>query len=60
MQEPKSKDAPCVYPTWNSIMHKDVYIHPDVNCDRNCTKCGWNPDVAERRLVKIRAKLGME
>lgn len=24
---------------------------------KNCSKCGWNPEVYERRLAKIRADL---
>lgn len=26
----------------------------------DCEKCGWNPDVAERRLEAIREELGIE
>lgn len=29
-----------------------------VTCERkNCRKCGWNPNVAKRRLEKITGKL---
>lgn len=28
--------------------------------DRQCNKCGWNPDVAERRNDKLRKELRYE
>ncbi len=43
---------------------KRMWVCPytqNVTCfSRRCTKCGWNPEVAERRLEAIRKKMEAE
>lgn len=50
----------------NVLKHKVLAIDEDlvcllgvagIECDKKqCSKCGWNPEVAARRLEKFRAK----
>lgn len=44
---------PCKFQVWNQKKERYELILPAVNCGRNCDSCGWNPDVAEKRLEKM-------
>ena len=60
--ESKSKvglRAPCVYEIWDERNQKYVEAYPAVGCNHVCDRCGWNPAVAEKRMIKIREKLGL-
>ena len=46
--------TPCVYIEWNEILEKDRPRKPDVDCNMDCDHCGWNPEVAKKRIQKIR------
>lgn len=52
-----SVSAPCSYEAWDEVRHKNVQVFPAVNCAYHCGTCGWNPDVKERRIAKIRESL---
>ena len=47
-------DTPCVYMAWNEILEKDKPRKPAVDCNLDCDHCGWNPEVAKKRIQKIR------
>ena len=49
--------APCVYEVWDEVRNKDVPVYPAVNCSYGCDRCGWNPEVKEQRIAKIRESL---
>ena len=39
-------------------MYNCHFVPKGVQCDKKeCHKCGWNPEVAEARLEKIREEL---
>ena len=41
-------------------MEKICPHNPEVVCqEQKCSKCGWNPGVAQNRLKKIREELGL-
>ena len=45
--------APCVYQDWSDVHQKVADVFPAVNCNYDCSHCGWNPDVAKARLQKM-------
>ena len=47
-------DTPCVYMEWNEILEKDRHRKPDVDCNMDCDHCGWNPEVAQKRILKMK------
>ena len=47
-------DTPCVCMEWNEILEKDRPRKPAVDCNLDCDHCGWNPDVAQKRLLKMK------
>ena len=46
-------DTPCIYMEWNEILEKDRPRKPAVDCNLECDHCGWNPEVAKKRIKKI-------
>lgn len=52
-----SMSAPCSYEAWDEVRHKNIQVFPAVNCSYDCEHCGWNPDVKEQRIAKIRESL---
>lgn len=49
----KPKDAPCAFLDWNEITRRYMKKTPLVNCDGHCDRCGFNPEVKERRIKKM-------
>ena len=49
--------APCVFEAWDNVRHKNVPAYPAVNCCYRCDACGWNPEVAKKRVEKMQAEL---
>lgn len=49
--------APCAFkaPDPRTGRLRDYY--PAVACPRDCDHCGWNPEVKEKRVAKMRAEL---
>ena len=45
--------VPCAMEEWNTRKQRIDYIKPAVECMLECNKCGWNPEVAKRRLQKM-------
>ena len=45
-------DIPCAYINWNERLGKDESRRPAVDCDLDCKHCGWNPEVAKKRIEK--------
>ena len=44
-------------PVANYTKNKDCPYNNALECSvKNCTRCGWNPEVAQRRLDKILGK----
>ena len=49
--------TPCVYMEWNEILEKDRPRKPAVDCKLDCDHCGWNPEVAQKRIQKIKSEI---
>ena len=49
--------APCVYEAWDNVRRKNVPAYPAVNCEYHCSHCGWNPEIAQKRVEKMQAEL---
>ena len=49
--------APCVYRAPDPRTGRMRNYYPPVNCSGNCSHCGWNPEVKERRVAKMLAEL---
>ena len=47
-------DTPCVYMEWDAILEKDRPRKPAVDCNLDCDHCGWNPEVAQKRIIKMK------
>ena len=47
-------DTPCVYMEWNEILEKDRPRKPAVDCNLDCDHCGWNPEIAQKRIIKMK------
>ena len=45
--------APCAREEWNTAKGKKMYLKPNVYCLWPCDRCGWNPVVKKRRLIKM-------
>ena len=52
-----SMSAPCAYEAWDEVRHKNVQVFPAVNCGYHCDTCGWNPEIAKKRVEKMQAEL---
>jgi hypothetical protein len=52
MNEKQKINAPCSFMVWSETQQRDIKVYPAVDCDLKCDKCGWNPEVAGRRLAK--------
>lgn len=52
-----SKKAPCVYEVYDEVFHKKMQGYPAVNCGYHCSSCGWNPEIAQKRVEKMQAEL---
>ncbi len=52
-----SVSAPCSYEAWDEVRHKNVQVFPAVNCAYHCGTCGWNPEIAKKRVEKMQAEL---
>ena len=52
-----SVSAPCSYEAWDEVRNKNVQVFPAVNCAYHCDTCGWNPEVAKKRVEKMQAEL---
>ena len=49
--------APCMYKAWNEVQRKDTEFYPAVDCDCECSHCGWNPEVAARRIARLKERM---
>ena len=45
--------APCAFEEWDDAAQKEVVRYPAAGCATDCQHCGWNPDVAKKRLIKM-------
>ena len=52
-----SMSAPCAYEAWDEVRHKNVEVFPAVICGYHCDTCGWNPEIAKKRVEKMQAEL---
>lgn len=52
-----SVSAPCSYEAWDEVRRKNVQVFPAVNCAYHCDTCGWNPEVAKKRVEKMQAEI---
>ena len=52
-----SVSAPCSYEAWDEVRRKNVQVFPAVNCAYHCDTCGWNPEIAKKRVEKMQAEL---
>ena len=52
-----SMSAPCAYEAWDEVRRKNVQVFPAVNCGYHCNTCGWNPEIAKKRVEKMQAEL---
>lgn len=52
-----SMSAPCSYEAWDGVRRKNVQVFPAVNCVYHCDTCGWNPEVAKKRVEKMQAEI---
>lgn len=50
----KPKNAPCRFALYDDAAQRDVSVLPEVNCQGECGKCGFNPSVKARRLSAAR------
>ena len=51
-------EAPCVFKAPDPRTGKFRDYFPSVNCDvKSCDNCGWNPEVARRRVDKMLAEV---
>ena len=53
----KRVKAPCIFKDVNPRTNKPEDFYPTVQCQFNCSKCGWNPDVRKLRVAKARAEI---
>lgn len=56
----KRKDkigAPCRFEGFNDLTGEPYTDYPAVFCNLQCAACGWNPEVAARRLERTKSKL---
>jgi len=49
--------APCAYPGPDPRTGKMRNYYPTVNCQADCSHCGWNPVVKKKRVAKMLAEL---
>ena len=47
-------DTPCVYMEWDEILEKYRPRKPAVDCNLDCDHCGWNPEIAQKRIIKMK------
>ena len=52
-----SVSAPCSYEAWDEVRRKNIQVFPAVNCAYHCGTCGWNPEIAKKRVEKMQAEL---
>ena len=52
-----SMSAPCAYEAWDEVRRKNVQVFPAVNCGYHCDTCGWNPEIAKKRVEKMQTEL---
>lgn len=52
-----SVSAPCAYEAWDEVRRKNVQVFPAVNCAYHCDACGWNPEIAKKRVEKMQAEI---
>lgn len=52
-----SMSAPCAYEAWDEVRRKNVQVFPAVNCGYHCNTCGWNPEIAKKRVEKMQAEI---
>ena len=50
--------APCAFEEWSEPKQKLVTKYPPVGCTQECDSCGWNPEVAKKRIEKLLTKKG--
>lgn len=53
MYKPYEPEVPCPYVGSKSVICNSPKTH-----GRECARCGWNPDVAERRKARVRMERG--
>lgn len=56
-KELESRHPPCATSEWNERQNRTVWHKPPVDCVFNCEACGWNPEVANRRIKKLKAEI---
>ncbi len=44
---------PCAFYDWDEAAARDRLTYP-ADCQMQCGKCGFNPDVAESRIERVR------
>ena len=49
----RERHAPCSYFEYNEVKHRDEECYPAVICNHDCGKCGWNPEVREKRIQAL-------
>ena len=46
--------APCIFMYYDERRKRTVDAYPAVSCTYQCETCGFNPEVAARRLEKMK------
>lgn len=49
--------SPCGYEAFNPTTKKNQIFYPAVSCHGECDRCGWNPEVKQRRVDKMLAEI---
>ncbi len=58
MDEKRVSGAPCATVEYSKTKKSYVWTYPAVECELVCETCGWNPEVREERLKKLRREKG--
>lgn len=45
---------PCAFYDWDEAAARDRLTHPVADCQMQCGGCGFNPNVSDRRIEKVR------
>lgn len=45
---------PCAFYDWDDAAARDRLAHPTDSCQMQCGICGFNPNVADRRIERWR------
>ena len=44
----------CRFEIYSEIQKEFVLAKPSVGCDGDCDRCGWNPEVKQKRLERLK------